>query len=458
MIGKHAMGFCWLVCMMGLVYYFALQLTGNDKRIFLPGQTSSGHYQIELACKTCHGEPFSGKEDMQKACLNCHGEELKSAKDSHPKSKFTDPRNADRIKGLDALHCVSCHVEHKPEITTTMGLTLPIDLCVKCHGDIAEDRPSHSGLAFTSCADAGCHNYHDNRALYEDFQLSHLHEPQLLARRVLPLPGYGEFFRKTHAEAGPLTLADHDAPAAYAADDALNDDWSATAHAGIGVNCSDCHRPGIPPRWIERPDYRQCEGCHENETKGFLHGKHGMRLNEKLSAMRPGLARLPMKTDSLKKNLQCVSCHRAHQFDTGYAAVEACLGCHDDEHSLAYKKSVHYRLWVAEQAGTDAKGSGVSCARCHLPPEQRYVSGLPLTLTQHNQNDNLRPNEKMLRSVCMFCHGLGFSMDALADQQLVKSNFIGKPRFNVKSLEMATVRAASHPRKKNKGENHETKN
>ena len=57
--------------------------------------------------------------------------------------------------------------------------------------------------------------------------------------------------------------------------------------------------------------------------------------------------------------------------------------------------------------------------------------------TQHNQNDNLRPNEKMLRSVCMSCHGLGFSIDALADKDLVQRNFIGKPAIHIESIDMA---------------------
>jgi hypothetical protein len=57
-----------------------------------------------------------------------------------------------------------------------------------------------------------------------------------------------------------------------------------------------------------------------------------------------------------------------------------------------------------------------------------------LTVT-HNQNANLRPNEKMIRSVCMSCHGLGFTLDALADRQLVSRNFTGRPSVRVESIE-----------------------
>ncbi|MEW6688735.1 MAG: NrfA- nitrite reduction protein, partial [Pseudomonadota bacterium] len=61
-------------------------------------------------------------------------------------------------------------------------------------------------------------------------------------------------------------------------------------------------------------------------------------------------------------------------------------------------------------------------------------------LVQHNQNDSLQPNEKMVRPVCLACHGLGFSIDALADRALIEANFTGKPRLHVRTLDMAAER------------------
>ena len=61
-------------------------------------------------------------------------------------------------------------------------------------------------------------------------------------------------------------------------------------------------------------------------------------------------------------------------------------------------------------------------------------------LVQHNQSDNLRPGEKMLRPVCMNCHGLGFATDALADRTLVNNNFLGEPRTRIRSLDMVAQR------------------
>lgn len=82
----------------------------------------------------------------------------------------------------------------------------------------------------------------------------------------------------------------------------------------------------------------------------------------------------------------------------------------------------------------------VSCATCHLPRETRRVKGHEKVWVNHNQNHNLRPNEKMIRSVCMDCHGLGFAIDALADQDLIQRNFTGRPAERIPSIEMAIKR------------------
>ena len=57
----------------------------------------------------------------------------------------------------------------------------------------------------------------------------------------------------------------------------------------------------------------------------------------------------------------------------------------------------------------------------------------------HNQNDHLRPRDKMVRSSCMECHGLAFSLDSLADPALVTTNYRGRPSREVESIHFATV-------------------
>ncbi len=61
----------------------------------------------------------------------------------------------------------------------------------------------------------------------------------------------------------------------------------------------------------------------------------------------------------------------------------------------------------------------------YLPREVHRQGTVEKVAIQHNRNDNLRANKKMIQSVCMPCHGLGFSINALADTILIENNFNG---------------------------------
>jgi hypothetical protein len=367
------------------------------RELLLPGRTTHGHHQIELACESCHGSPFAGREGLQKACESCHGAELKAANDTHPLSKFTDPRNADRLEKLDATLCVTCHVEHRPRMTGAMGVSQPRDFCFHCHAEIAKDRPSHAGMGFDTCNSAGCHKFHDNRALYEDFLAKHLNDAPVKEQRGLPA-------RAVHT---PTPASSPDGKGS----EALTRDWLETAHAHAGVNCSDCHKS------VDAKD--SCRECHAQETKGFLAGKHGMRVAAGLTPMKPALARRAMNPDAAHRELGCTSCHAAHRFDTRKAATEACVGCHRGPH-------------IEAQAGSAHRANGVTCASCHMPRVEwrDEDSGEKRILVQHNQNETLEPSEKMIRPVCLHCHGLGFSIDALAGRRVASLDMVRQRLLN----------------------------
>lgn len=434
----------WLLYLLGtsvLAGYLGYQLVAEPaKKDFLIGETSHGHYQIEMSCGACHVEPFGGTEILQNACLDCHQEELKAAMDSHPKTKFTDPRNADLVNILDARYCITCHIEHNPDVMQPMGVSLQTDYCVQCHQDIAEERPSHQDMPFDTCASSGCHNYHDNTALYESFLLKHkdITNP---ANRVQPKTMLADFF-----EYIPPKWEKIEAEAAYSNqavkehhNEKIHADWLQSKHAQEGVACETCHI-NKESTWVEKPGYEMCSSCHNEEAKGFLSGKHGMRLAQGLSPMRPGDARLPMTESSHDLELQCSSCHNAHSTDTRHAAVEACLGCHADEHSLAFKQSPHGELWEKSLSGELSTEEAVTCATCHLPRIEKEIAGQKFIRVEHNQNATLRPNEKMIRSSCMNCHSLAFSIDALADPLLINNNFSHAPSHHIESIDMAVER------------------
>lgn len=430
MFGKKTLIWtAWLLTTLVLSLWLGRQLFLEQRKdAFLIGQTSAGHHQIELACEACHLSPFGGRDVLQQACVDCHGEELLAAQDSHPRSKFTDPRNAERLAMLDARQCVSCHREHDAERTRAMGVTLAQDFCFHCHQDIGRERASHAALGFESCASAGCHNYHDNRALYEDFLSANAGAPWLLPRDTLLAAGLPAPPRADLPASALPAL-----PEGLQADPALVQEWRDSAHGRGDVDCAACH--GAGDAWRDSPDHTRCGDCHGGQLATFLEGRHGMRLAQGLSAMTPALSLaghggLAFRDDAQQRALDCGACHDPHSTDRRRAAADACLGCHDDSHSRAFPASPHGRLWA--QGGA----AGVSCAGCHLP---RIAEG-GRTLVQHNQNANLRPNEKMIREVCMDCHSLAFSLDALADRSLIDRNFSGRPSAHIQSIEMALKR------------------
>jgi len=450
----------WIVLSLLAAIWLAYTLLSDntDKTLFMPGPLSAGHHQLAEACDACHIDAFGGGEVLQQACVDCHGKDRVKPFDSHPAKKFKDPRNADLLANINALQCVTCHTEHRPEITAKNGLTQPVDICFYCHQDVAKDRPSHEGMGYETCKDSGCHNFHNNRALYTDYLIKHLHEPPTLPEAVLPAKEFASVldevidYPREKYPVVALSEKDIDASEPLMVDAKIKADWLETAHARSGVNCTACHvyQPRMeaeteaesssenPAQWTDHPDLAVCTSCHGVEVDRFMQGKHGMRLKQGLSPMTPAQARLPMKSKAAHEQLTCNSCHSGHRFDVKTAAVDACLGCHDDAHSLAYEKSPHYTLWQKEISGEAEAGSGVSCASCHMPRISYDVSEWSSRIiVDHNQSANLSPNSKMARSSCQHCHGLGFTLDALADETLINNNFSAAPTVHVRSMDLA---------------------
>jgi len=484
----------WLVGLglFGAACVAATMVVGGDRRMLLVGRTTDAHHQIEMSCETCHAAaPFAGTAAAEKAlngtCRSCHEAELTAAGDSHPRKTFRNPRMAAFLERLDARLCTSCHVEHHPEITRASAVTVAAAFCVACHSegeqDVRRNRPSHAGLAFDNCASAGCHNYHDNRALYEDFLAKHAGGPALASS---PMHALTALFRTRQRPAEKaLGRDDAVAPAAALAEPGILEHWAGSGHAAAGIDCAACHAAdlaadagpaGIAAHWVDAPSMAVCGSCHKPQALSHAGGRHGMRSHPRIAQPRdprlglemiglagvvPGVvadwladpvpparmtvgeARLPMRPGADPHRApDCGACHRSHDVDIVHAAVEACASCHDDPHTRAYFGSPHHRLWQAELAGAAPPGAGVTCATCHLPrAEERGKFA-----TDHNQNTTLRPNEKMIRPVCLDCHGLGFSLDALADVRLIERNFDGTPAVHVESIEWAVRRSAGTKR------------
>ena len=463
----------WLLItiMVGGFYAYTLFLDESKEELLI-GEASHGHFQIELACSSCHTDAFGGKEVLQDACIACHGNELELSQDSHPRKKFSDPRNAERLIGIDARYCVSCHTEHQEEHTNLMGVTIQEDYCVHCHNSIAEERASHQNLGFETCASAGCHNYHDNRALYETFLAHNANQPWLSDTAAIPLANNAAL--TAHPT---LPHQSFDFQNKSAEHPAILAEWSTSAHANAGVNCGSCHSEAAngesfpdakAENWVASPSFEVCATCHGDEADTFLNGKHGMRLAADLTPLDARDARLEFQNGAGAHN-GCNNCHQPHDSNRQFAAVDACLGCHSDEHSIAFNTSPHANTVQTSATSVLNKESHstsrVTCATCHMPSltedgsvlnthsgtqlakdnniernsesETMADKKISIVRVNHNQNDNLRPNEKMIRPVCMQCHSLEFSINSLADPELIKNNFTGKPNVDIPSIDWA---------------------
>ncbi len=163
-----------------LIGWFAAAFAFDNKEVFLPGETSVGHYLFEASCSSCH-EGF--KPVSNENCSRCHQAEL--AEDKHGAAKFRDPRWAGELAKIEALTCTTCHNEHVHMFGR--GVHLQPDLCMACHeGIIQGDLKSHDGFAADGCWTAGCHNYHDHRSISTGFLIENLDQPPMLPVQKLP--------------------------------------------------------------------------------------------------------------------------------------------------------------------------------------------------------------------------------------------------------------------------------
>ncbi|MEO1669756.1 MAG: cytochrome c3 family protein [Cyanobacteria bacterium J06631_2] len=211
----------------------------------------------------------------------------------------------------------------------------------------------------------------------------------------------------------------------------IEQQWQTSAHALAEVNCSSCHQSEETKKFVAKPTEESCKSCHENSVDTFLLGKHGIRTLEGLPPLIPAMAHLPMK-DSADRQVNCNTCHNVHTVNTYEAAVDSCLTCHADNHSLNYKNSPHANVF--REIGTLPRPSqdAVTCATCHLP---RSVSGDEV-LVNHNNTYTLKPRDRMVKEVCMNCHGLEHSFNSIFDDELVEANFARPPTQKLPTFQL----------------------
>ena len=211
----------------------------------------------------------------------------------------------------------------------------------------------------------------------------------------------------------------------------IEQQWQTSAHALADVNCSSCHQQETN-QFVAKPTEESCRSCHETSVDTFLLGKHGVRTLEGLSPLTPAMAHLPMKENSLDKQMNCNTCHNVHTVDTYVASVDSCLTCHSDNHSLNYKNSPHANIFREIGTLPRPNAKSVTCATCHLP---RQVSGDEV-LVNHNNTYTLMPRDRMVQEVCMNCHGVEHAYNSIFDDELVEANFARPPNQQLQTFKL----------------------
>ena len=221
--------------------------------------------------------------------------------------------------------------------------------------------------------------------------------------------------------------------------------WQPSAHALNDVNCTSCHQNDESNEFVANPDYESCRSCHEQPVDTFLLGKHGVRLLEGESPLTPAIARIPMKQDAFDKQMTCNACHNVHSVNTMQAAVDSCLSCHNDSHSLNYENSKHAKAVFASQPLPRPGSESVTCASCHLPRiAHKSADGIQMAKVNHNNTFTLKPGDRMVGEVCMNCHGVEYSYNSIFDNDLVEANFDRPPTLHHQTFDL--MRAAEERR------------
>ena len=283
-------------------------------------------------------------------------------------------------------------------------------------------------MAFNTCNSAGCHKFHDNRALYEDFLAKHLDEPanteqapQLRARNFREVaaewPGYPvdrfplkranrcRCAARIHAVARGRRRLARDGARAF------RRELQRLPQGGEGRRRSmgEAPRPqgvrDLPRARDQRLSRRQARhAARRRLSADDAAAARASRCTPKRGDNRARMRELSLGAplryeESRGRSVRRLPPRRAH------ASLRA----------LAALRAVEER--ARRRGASRQRASRARAATCRAKSIASREPARSAILVQHNQNDNLRPNEKMIRPVCMSCHGLGYSIDALADSE-----------------------------------------
>ena len=347
----------------GYLYYLFYQ--APDKTALLPGRTTDAHHQIEMECSACH------TNEKVENIFTTSGVTNESCNNCHAQdlTAFSDSHPTRKFKNPEN----AVFTDHIDALN-----------CITCHSEHNAKITGEMSVTIPADYCAHCHSV----------TLETLDSHKNLPFDTCATAGCHNYHDNTALE--PSFLLKH-----YGEPKLLD---TPSILASTAEPC--------PDPWLPTSTAQNCASCHDDTMTDFKKGKHGMRFAfPHLSPMTPGKARVPMKDAAAHTAMDCRSCHQPSQKSNPlFASQNSCLQCHDDDHSKNHQHSAHFNV-------------GVTCATCHMPREERDGESFVI----HDNTANLRPNEKMIKNVCIDCHGLQFSMDAMTDTALLENNFSTSP-------------------------------
>lgn len=353
-------------------------LAFDFERLFMPGEVTTSHQELEDDCSQCHVRLADTTQTQ--LCLDCHDLvelDLESNKGFHGRNKnakgseckichaehkgrganitWLDKDNFDHFDTdyeLDGKHlqtkCVNCHVEDK------LYREAP-SKCINCH----KEDDSHEGTLGKQCAD--CHNPqgwtgsvfdHDKT----DFKLVKSH-------------------KTVSCESCHIEGKYKDTPKNCYACHSVRD-----VHQNrFGMKCQSCHEP---KKW----DSSTFD--HNRDTEYRIKGSH--------KSVTCHTCHTPTKANATKQkgNRKCVNCHKLDDVHKG-GNGKKCSQCHSEEKwqdtKFDHDTETEFPLKGAHK--------DVSCHTCHQGTSDREISSDCFDC--HQQNDAHQGQEG---ENCAQCH------------------------------------------------------
>lgn len=243
----------------------------SNGHLFLNGGLSLKHQALAADCRACHS-PWSDVRDEK--CVKCH---------DRPRSHLASSAPADKLKVMEKMTCVKCHIEHEgPDIRASFPGSV---VCNSCH-----DHSTH---------------------------------PEIKKRPIMNKPEPNRVF--------PHSIHDEAAPPG------MNMEKCGDCHI-------DADGKGTLGYDVPRLNEKSCRPCHYGNAElsenaapnryinkaSFKHAKHG-----KFDCLQchKDILKIPELSDeNLPSVKQCFACH-------GKQAGTTCVKCHDF-HIVAGAKKV----------------------------------------------------------------------------------------------------------------------